>query len=367
VRRRLDREPTIEYRYESEVVELAFDADSHRVTGVVVARRGSRETLPAELVVDAAGKNTPVPALLARAGAGAPEIEEDCVNCFYSTMQHRVPPERAWRSKVMIICYAHRPQQQYYAAQYYTDSTRSVLSTSLVGYDCHRPPRDAEEFREFARRMPSRVIGHELDGLEPCSPVYNFRYPEMRRIHYERMARLPGGLVAVGDAYASADPVSGAGMTKALLEIGVLRALLDEGAAQRATLPRRYYAHTRKIVDRVWMLIREQNLRYPWIEDVERKRTFYTRPLNWYVDRVFEALHEDPEVHRRYLQVSHLVASPAALFAPRVLASVLGAWARTRVRRGATRLQQNFGDGRSGDWAASLPDVEAEARARKGV
>ncbi|MFI5319761.1 MAG: 2Fe-2S iron-sulfur cluster-binding protein [Myxococcota bacterium] len=367
VRRRLDREAAVEYRYESEVVELSFDAAANRVTGAVVARHGATLRIAAELVVDASGKNTPVPALLGRAGAGEPEIEEDCVNCFYSTMQHRVPPERAWRSKVMVICHAHRPQQQYYAAQYYTDSTRTVLSTSLVGYDCHRPPRDADEFREFARRMPSHVVGSELDGLEPCSPVYNFRYPEMRRVRYERMARLPAGLVAVGDAYASADPVSGAGMTKALLEIGELRALLRAGGARQGRLARRYYRRARKITDRIWLLIREQNLRYPWIEDVKRKRAFYSRALNWYVDRVFEALHEDAEVHRRYLQVSHFVAEPSALFAPRIAKRVLGRWLGTRIGGGPTLLERNFGNGRSGDWGAPLPDVSAEARSEGGA
>ena len=65
----------------------------------------------------------------------------------------------------MVITYAHRPQQQYYAAQYYTDATRTVLSTSLVGYNCYRPPRNAEEFREFAKLMPSHVIGAEIDDL----------------------------------------------------------------------------------------------------------------------------------------------------------------------------------------------------------
>ena len=111
---------------------------------------------------------------------------------------------------------------------------RTILSTSLVGYNCYRPPRNAEEFREFARLMPSRAIGNELDGLEPCSPVYNFRYPEMRRFRYENMRTLPAGLVAVGDAYCSADPVSGAGMTKALLELDELRRLLRAGCLATA-------------------------------------------------------------------------------------------------------------------------------------
>ncbi|HEU4429898.1 MAG TPA: 2Fe-2S iron-sulfur cluster-binding protein [Myxococcota bacterium] len=362
VRRRLDAEPAIEYRYGSEVIDLVVDGEKGAVTGVVVSREGQEEILAAELVVDAAGKNTPVPALLEKLGA-APEVEEDCVNCFYSSMQHRVPPERAWRDKVMVICYAHRPQQQFYAAQYYTDRSRTTLSTSLVGYDCHRPPRDAGEFREFARLMPSHVVGRELDGLEPCSPVYNFRYPEMRRHRYEDLARPPGGLIAIGDAYCSVDPVSGAGMTKAMLELDELRELLRERRFRGGELAKRYYARVRRIADRLWLMIREQNLRYPWIEGVARKRPFYFRLHNWYVDRVFEALHEDAEVHRRYLEVTHLVRPPAALLRPRVMARVLGHWAKTRATLRGSLIAHNFANGGVREWGAELPESDSTAPA----
>jgi NAD(P)H-flavin reductase/ferredoxin/2-polyprenyl-6-methoxyphenol hydroxylase-like FAD-dependent oxidoreductase len=355
VRRRLDGETKIDYRYESDVRDLVFDETTRSIVGVVAARDGVEETIPAEFVVDASGKNTPVPTLLERLGLGSPEIEEDCLNCFYSTMQHRVPPGRAWTDKVMVITYAHRPQQQYYAAQYYTDSTRTVLSTSLVGYNCYRPPRSAEEFREFAKLMPSHVIGAEIDDLEPCSPVYNFRYPEMRRYHYERMTDLPDGLVALGDAFASADPVSGAGMTKALLELAELRKLLASGRPRDGAFVRSYYENVSGIADGVWALIREQNLRYGWIKDVEKKRPFGFALRNWYVDRVFELLHEDPSVYRTYQLVTHFVESPAILLRPAFVARVLGRWLRTKLSARRTLIERNFADGGVGEWSATMP------------
>ncbi len=355
VRRRLDRESRVEYRYESEATDLVFDAASRSVVGVVVERDGARDLVPAAIVIDAAGKNSPVPEMLQRLGVGSPEVEEDCLNCFYSTMQHRVPPERIWKDKVMVICYAQRPQQRHYAAQYYTDSSRTTLSTSLVGYDCHKPPRNAEEFREFARLMPALAIGNELEGLEPCSPVYNFRYPEMRRLRYERMPSLPAGLVAVGDALCSADPVSGAGMTKALLEVAELRSLLRDHRVNDRELVRAYYARAKRIADRIWSVIREQNLRYPWILDVRRKRTFYFRLHTWYVDRLFELIHDDAETYRRYLEVTHFVQPPSSLMSPRVIARVLSRWARTRLAREETLIERNFGNGRAGEFEAPPP------------
>ena len=200
VRRRLDDEPRIEFRYEAEVGDLVYDRDGHCVIGVAVDRDGELEVVPAEFVVDASGKNTRIPEFLEHIGIGAPEVEQDIINCFYSTMQHHVPPERQWQDKVMVICYAYRPYEDTYAAQYYTDNSRSILSTSLVAYNCYSPPRTAREFREFADLMPSPVVGENIDGLEPASPIYNFRYPNMLRLRYEKMRNLPRALLVVGDA-----------------------------------------------------------------------------------------------------------------------------------------------------------------------
>ncbi|MDP2125265.1 MAG: FAD-binding oxidoreductase [Parvibaculum sp.] len=343
VRRRLDGEPSIEYRYESEVGDLVYDRDNHAVIGVTVAHNGETEILPAEFIVDAAGKNTPVPAALTRLGLDTPETEEDHINCFYSTMQHRVPPERAWRDRVMTICYAHRPYQRYYAAQFFTDSSRTVLATSLVGYNFYSPPRNPDEFRAFARQMPTPEIDGEIDGLEPCSQVYNFRYPTMQRWHYEDMKALPSGLVSIGDAYCSADPVSGAGMTKALLELNELRTLLRKGSCHDKRFVRRYYRRVSRIADLVWSVIREQNLRYAWIPDVEKKRPFYFRAQNWYIDRVLEAMHDDPSIYRKYLMVTHFVAPPSLLMRPDVTARVLGKWLASRLRGQPTLVERNFG------------------------
>ncbi|MDO8290286.1 MAG: FAD-binding oxidoreductase [Parvibaculum sp.] len=342
IRRRLDGENRIDYRYNQEVTDIILDPADRSVRGIASLHDGQREMISAEFVVDASGKNTAVPAMLKRLGLTAPDIEEDCLNCFYSSMQHKVPAGRAWDDKVMVISYAHRPFQQYYAAQYYTDISRSVLSTSLVGYNCYTPPRNAEEFREFARHMPTPVIGDELDDLEPCSDVFNFRYPEMRRYHYARMKNLPSGLVAIGDALCSADPVSGLGMTKALLELNELRSLLRAGEPNNVHLVRRYYRRVEKIADRAWFVIREQNLRYPWIKDVEKKRPFYFRLHNWYVDRIFELLHEDADIYRLYLSVTHFIAPPAVLMRPSVLAKVLKAWIKKKISFEPSLIEKNF-------------------------
>ena len=342
VRRRLDDEPRIEFRYEAEVGDLVYDRGGNCVIGVAVDRDGELDVVPAEFVVDASGKNTRVPEFLEHLGIGAPEVEQDIINCFYSTMHHHVPPERQWQDKVMVICYAYRPYEDTYAAQYYTDSSRTILSTSLVAYNCYSPPRTAREFREFADQMPSPVVGENIDGLEPASPIYNFRYPNMLRLRYEKMRNLPRSLLVVGDAYTSADPVSGLGMTLALKEVREMQLLLAKYGSGHRDLPRRYYRKISRMADTAWFVIREQNLRFDWIKDVDRKRPFYFSALTWYMDRVIELVHDDLDTYREFLAVVHLVKPPSALMMPKVAGRVLGKWARTRLSGRKTLIAGNY-------------------------
>ncbi len=346
IRRRLDGEENIDYRYDSRVGELIYERDSNRILGVAVTVQGVLEIIPAEFVVDAAGKNTPVPRLLESLGTGAPAVEEDCINAVYSSMQHAVPPERRWKDKVMVICYAYRPNQKHYTAQYYTDSSRSVLSTSLIAYDSRTPPRTVEEFKALARLMPSDAIARELEGLEPCSKIHSFRYPSMLRRKYEDMSTLPRGLVAIGDAYCSADPVSGAGIAKALLELNVLRDLLTSHSPDSDQLVERYYRSISKIADQVWFVVREQNLRYPWIKDVKKKQPFYFGLLTWYMDRLVELSHTDTAVYAKMLSVTHFVSPPASLLSPPLLTRAVAKWLGTKLLLRQTLIEKNFSNGR---------------------
>lgn len=342
VRRRLDAEPRVEYRYETQMQDLVYDPATNTVVGVAVDGADGLKVIPAEFVVDASGKNTRLPEFLERMGAGRPELEQDILNCFYSSMWFHVPPERQWKDKVMEICYAYRPNEQTYAAQYYVDSSRTILCSSLIEYNCYSPPRNAQEFREFAKRMQSPLVAQNIEGLEPASAVYNFRSPRMQRYRYERLARLPNALVAVGDSYTSTDPVAGLGMTITLQEVAQLRDAMQRYAPTSPQLPKRYFRAAGKIADGAWFVIREQTLRFSWIKDVEKKRPFYFRGLNWYMDRVTELVHDDIDAYRTFLAVIHMVKPPFALLTPMMIGRVLGKWAWTKLRLRKTLIERNY-------------------------
>jgi hypothetical protein len=71
LRRHVEKLPHVRFVHSSRVEGLVLDraGDAIRVRGIEIARAGSRETLEADLVVDASGKRTPCPGWLEAAGA----------------------------------------------------------------------------------------------------------------------------------------------------------------------------------------------------------------------------------------------------------------------------------------------------------
>src|SRR4029077_18578506 len=99
---------------------------------------------------------------------------------------------------------------------------------SLVGGDGDYPPTDEAGFLAFARSLRSPALYEAIAGAEPLSRIAGHRATENRLRHYDRLGRLPDGVVAVGDAVCAFNPVYGQGMTAAALGAEVLDHWLGE-------------------------------------------------------------------------------------------------------------------------------------------
>ncbi len=124
--------------------------------------------------------------------------------------------------------------------------------------------------------------------------------------------------------------------------VAKLREMLDRYSPTSPQLPKRYYRAAGKIADGAWFVIREQTLRFSWIKDVETKRPFYFRGLNWYMDRVTELVHDDIDAYRTFLAVIHMVKPPFALLTPVMIARVIGKWMWTKLRGRKTLIERNY-------------------------
>ena len=319
LRRQLEKLPTIDYRYQAEAEDLLHQ--DGRVTGVRVREgAGTAYDVEADLVVDASGKNSSLLDLLAAHGYKRPRESQQQLRVWYSTMLFTVPQHLRDQDWTITAIYNRRPQEDIagYAARYGHDG--ATLLVTLIQFDCDNPLRDAAAFRQAAKRLAQPHIHELIEQCEPLTEPATFRYPAMVRRHFEAPGRRPAGFIAIGDALASPDPVSGAGMTKSALEAEQLRKTLTRHRSSLDGLAADYFRRVSRLTGDIWFVLSEQNYRFPWVEG---KRPFGTPVINWYVDQVLDLGHYDPVAVARFMDVYHLNRPYTSLFAPGMVMRVL--------------------------------------------
>jgi 2-polyprenyl-6-methoxyphenol hydroxylase-like FAD-dependent oxidoreductase len=98
---------------------------------------------------------------------------------------------------------------------------------TLIGIAGDYPPTDEEGFLEFARSLPSPALYDAIRDAEPLSKITGFRKSENRVRRFDRMPRFLEGLLVLGDAVFTMNPVYGLGMTAAAVSSSVLNTTLQ--------------------------------------------------------------------------------------------------------------------------------------------
>lgn len=307
-------------------VGLTLSGDGTRVLGVEVEPAeggvGAREGLEADLVVDASGRDSALPAWLAAAGLGEVPASELRSDAGYATRIYRRPASAPdWRYLLQL---PHGPAHRLGLILPVEGEERWAVM--LCGLHGDHPPADAEGFLAFARGLAAPDLARALEGAEPLSDVETFRLPSSLRRHYERMERLPEGLAVVGDAVCSLGSLFSHGMTAAALSAEVLDACLR---VQARTTPGDVQGFSRAFHTRLG-----RALELPWtatareesadVEVVGRRRARASL-MRWYLRRVQRLCAHDPEVLRRLLAVAQLLRPHSTLFNPRTVMRVLTA------------------------------------------
>jgi len=321
VRRRLQALPNVKHR--GGATCEGWLTENRRVTGVRLRTAAGEETLPADLVVDAAGRGSKAPAWLAAMSFPEPPTEAVEVGVAYTTFTFERQPTDLDGDLCAVI--PPEPDGKRGGVMLAQEGGRWIVT--LIRHFGPAAPTDLEGFRDFAASLPAPYIYEAIRHARPLTEPVVARFPSSVRRRYEHLDDFPEGLLVTGDAICSFNPIYGQGMSVAALEAVELGACLREG---RSKLAQRFFARAARVVEIPWAIAVGNDLRMP--ETVgPRSRT--QRFINWYVGLVRRAAHQDPALSVAYHRVGNLLAPPASLFRPAAVGRTLrGAW---RARRPA--------------------------------
>jgi hypothetical protein len=195
---------------------------------------------------------------------------------------------------------------------------------SAVGFLKDHAPTDDEGYLEFARSMERPDFYEAIKDAKPLTPISTFTFPANRWRRYDQLSRFPSGLLVIGDAISTFNPVYGQGMTAGALQVEQLRQLLDRCAGGNHVpddLFKQFFRKTAKIIGIPWMLATQSDFLYP---QTRGKRLLHTRVLNWYLVRVLQLCSGSELIVNTFYEVLHFTKKPTAFFHPRIILRVLG-------------------------------------------
>lgn len=293
---------------------LTTTADRRTVTGVTVHEPdGSSSEITGSLVIDATGRGSRTPAWLADLGYQSPRRDRVEIGLGYSTRLYRLPPGAMGTDQLILT--AGTPANPRAGAMGVTEGGRHILTVAGIRGD--HPPTDPEGFDQFVASLPTADIAKIIASAEPLSDPVAFRFPASERRRYERLAAFPSGLLVIGDAVCSFNPIYGQGMTVAATEAMTLRGLLAKDAVPSA---RRYFRGISAAIDVAWDIAVGSDLAFP---QVPGKRTAKVRLVNAYLPRLHAAAVHDEALATALIRVIGLKDRPEGLLRPDRMLRVL--------------------------------------------
>lgn len=319
IRKRVTALPNVRIGEGYDVGDPITDA-RERVTGVHFRDADATPgTLTADLVVDAMGRGAHTPAWLERLGYGRPPEDKVAVDVTYATHRVRMAAGVLREKLVIVAPVPDRPTGLglFRHEDDYWDFT-------VFGVGGQRPPRDPAEMIRFIEEFTPPHVVAALRNAESLADVAVHRFPTSRRRRYERMRRLPDGLIAFGDAICSFNPTYGQGMTVAAMEALALAHCLRDGVRE---LPRRFYSTAAAQIDPAWRFaaIADRPLLGKAAVPLAPKDRLAYAISGQYL----RAAEDDSALAEQFLRVLGLLDRPERLLSPSLPSRV----ARARLRR----------------------------------
>lgn len=313
VRRSVVNLDGVQLRPNCQSTDYLLDDDATAVEGVVIKPTdGQIEELSADLVVDTTGRTSHTPKWLEEHGYSPPPTDEVRIDVSYSTTLIERPS--ADRRGFIAVPSSSNPRGGAVAPV-----ERDQWLMTLFGVHGTDPPADPEGFEEFAAKLPIPHFQRLLDEYSRTrDEIASYPFPSNLRRRYEDLDQFPSGLLVLGDAIASFNPIYGQGMSVAAFETVQLHYTLSTG--DRADLSRRFFDRIEDTVDIAWNMAVGSDHQFPQTEGPKPRGTDF---LNWYLSRLMRKAHTNGALFDAFFRVQMMEQPPTSLLRPTIMWQVL--------------------------------------------
>lgn len=315
LRQRVLALPNVSFRERAPV--KTYQCSAGRIAGVIL---DDGAKIDAQLVVDASGRSSKTAQWLTELGFEPPRVTELPVDVGYASRTFEPPAvAQDWRA---LFVHPKHP-----------DTRCAVLlpieggrwQVTLVGWRGDHPPGDDEGFLDWTAGLARPEFRQAILGAQPLEPIRLWRFPSNFRRHYENLATMPDGLVVIGDACVSINPIYAQGMSHGAIGASILdKCLFDqrkhgEPGSVRG-LGGRFQKSYAKVIEECWLTSTTEDY---GSSDPSASSAFSARFLNWYMGRITELTWTDTEAAKSFLEVMHFQKPPLALFRPSLMLRAL--------------------------------------------
>jgi 2-polyprenyl-6-methoxyphenol hydroxylase-like FAD-dependent oxidoreductase len=317
LRRRAEAIANITLRPASRVIGIASAPGGADVRGVqFVDGSGRFETLEADLVVDASGRGAPTLTLFDALGWDRPQMTEIGVDISYATAVVEIPPDATTEWKAVLTLPAP-PRLALHAIIVPTEGGRWI--TAIADHSATAWIESWDAFLEASRSLITPTVYNALRHAEPPDGIRHYRFPVSTWKHFERLLRLPRGVLPIADAFCRFNPIHGQGMSSAAKQARLLQDVLHRAEADPdpiAALQAGFMAEVAAVLETPWTMSTSADLAFP--------QTRGERPDNFAEAReveaaLFRAAVSDPVVHRAMIEVAHLLQPQSRLQEPDIM------------------------------------------------
>jgi 2-polyprenyl-6-methoxyphenol hydroxylase-like FAD-dependent oxidoreductase len=308
-RQRVQALPNVHLRDATKMLELEVDRQG-RIVGLHVEVAATPELISADLVVECSGRASNLATWLPAHGYGEVPAQRLKILMGYTSGFFRLPPDLAENSKACLML-AVPPGSR---AAYLTPVDGGLWLATMYGRGRDTAPRDADGFIAWAKGLPHPVIHEILVQAEPVSDFKTYKIPFGVWYRYDQMPGFPDGLLPMGEALASFNPMYGQGMSLAAGQALSLRAAVSIGLDSDLTA--RYFDGCNTLNGVGWSVMETRDFAH---ESTSGERP-YDLEDRWRTAMAIRGLAEvDPEVHALSVRVTHLLEPPSVMARPDII------------------------------------------------